>query len=183
MKNYSKMPSYDLIKIFDKIMSFDEDDLNKDVYNLKKSYPNDFWKIYREIEYRNIYKKENSNKVFVGIVGTRSRNDKDDYYLVSEIFTKLFVNLKNIVIVSGLCSKGGDRFAVLLYQKYRTEKLWFPAEWYLGKHAGFVRNTEIARWSDYLIACVDPKRKGGTEDTIKKWENFHKDNPHRLYIV
>ena len=35
--------------------------------------------------------------------------------------------------------------------------------------AGFVRNGDIAKDSDVLIACVAPDRTGGTEDTIKKF--------------
>lgn len=41
----------------------------------------------------------------------------------------------------------------------------------------YARNTLIAQDSDKLIACVAPDRKGGTEDTIKKFVKLHgKDN-------
>ncbi len=117
-------------------------------------------------------------------MGTRRRDELDDLRLIVNEFRKLYNPSKDIVVVSGLCPQGADRFAAdNIYQKFRTRKLWFPAEWHLGRHAGFVRNTEIARWSDWLIATPAPDRKGGTEDTIKKWQRFHKDNLERLIIV
>ena len=170
MRNYSKVGDEGLLELFEFIMSYDPDDYGKSPRRLLSSYPNDFWKIYREIEHRKIYKKP-EDAVFIGIVGTRRRDTAEDLFLVINEFNKFFV--EDIVIVSGLCPKGGDRFATLIYQKHETNKLWFPAEWSLGRHAGFVRNTEIARWSDYLIATPAPDRKGGTEDTIKKFTKFH----------
>ena len=172
MRDYSKMDDDLLISLFLSIMAFDPDDVGKSPLELRKSYPNDFWKIYREIEHREIYKKP-IDYLFVGIVGSRSRDTVEDLFLVVNEFNKLEWQKEEIVIVSGLCPKGGDRFATLIYQKNETMKLWFPPEWSLGRHAGFVRNTEIARWSNYLIATPSPNRKGGTEDTIKKFTRFH----------
>ena len=40
--------------------------------------------------------------------------------------------------------------------------------------AGFIRNTPIAGHADILIACVSDDRTGGTEDTIKKYEEMGK---------
>jgi len=177
MRDYTKMDDDLLMSLFYSIMAYDPDDFGKTVRQLAKSYPNDFWKIYREIEHRQIYKKPDDYQ-FIGIVGTRRRNTPGDLHLVVNEFQKFrkaveLVGNINIVIVSGLCPKGGDKFATMIYSKYKTKKLWFPPEWNLGRHAGFVRNTEIARWSDYLIATPSPDRKGGTEDTIKKFVRFH----------
>jgi hypothetical protein len=147
---------------------------------LTASYPNDFWKIYREIEHRGIYKKPDDYQ-FIGMVGTRKRDSIDDISLAIVEFHKIQDPYKTTVMVSGLCPKGGDRFATVIYRKLKTMKLWFPAEWSIGRHAGFVRNTEIARWSDDLIAVVSPDRKGGTEDTVKKFTRFHGHD--RLVIV
>jgi len=172
MRDYAKMSSMNLLETFVKIMVYDPDDYGKTVRQLTKSYPNDFWKIYREVEHRKIFNKGEDYQ-YIGIVGTRRRDVGSDLYLIIKEFDKIRKKDKNVVIVSGLCPKGGDKFATMLYQKHETDKLWFPAEWSLGRHAGFVRNTEIARWSDYLIAVVSPDRKGGTEDTIKKFTRFH----------
>lgn len=172
MRNYSETSNELLLSLFYSIMAFDKADDGKSVRELTKAYPNDFWKIYREVEHRKIWHEALSDYVFVGIVGSRRRDTAEDLFLVVNEFNKI-PNKDNIIIVSGLCPSGGDRFATLIYQKHRTMKLWFPAEWSIGRHAGFVRNTEIARWSDYLIATPASNRKGGTEDTIKKFTRFH----------
>jgi len=125
----------------------------------------------------------------IGIIGTRSRNSEEDLISTEIAFANVYT--KGDTICSGLCPQGGDRFAVLLAKKYNTLKLWFPPKWddlkapnaYIkynkyGKaynaRAAFTRDTDIARESDILIACVAKDRKGGTEDTIKKWKEFHK---------
>jgi len=131
------------------------------------------------------------NKV-IGIIGTRSRNSEEDFQPTEKAFLEVYE--KGDTICSGLCPKGGDRFAVLLANQLKlpnNKRLWFPAKWddlkapnvrikynKYGKPynaaAGFARDTDIARESDILIACVAKDRKGGTEDTIKKWKEFHK---------
>ena len=126
----------------------------------------------------------------IGIIGTRSRDTREDLLLVEVAFLKIYEPGDRIC--SGLCKEGGDRFAVIIVEKYQTPKLWFPAKWddldapgarikynIYGKPynatAGFIRNTDIARESDELIACVAANRKGGAEDTITKWQQFHPD--------
>jgi hypothetical protein len=104
----------------------------------------------------------------IGIIGSRRRDSEEDFKLTEEAFLKVYE--PGDTICSGLCPRGGDRFAVLLSEKYGTEKLWFKPRWDIyGKGAGFVRKTDIANNSDVLIACVAEDRKGGTEDTIKKF--------------
>lgn len=111
--------------------------------------------------------------ITIGIIGTRRRDTNTDFLLVEEKFLKFYD--EGDIICSGLCSKGGDRFAVILSQKYNTKTIWFPADWKrYGKGAGYIRNTDIAKNSDILIACVATDRKGGTEDTIKKYLKFGK---------
>jgi hypothetical protein len=131
----------------------------------------------------------------IGIIGTRSRDTHEDLLLVELAFLKIYEPGDRIC--SGLCPEGGDRFAVILVKKYNTPKLWFPPKWddldvlgtrikytKYGKpynaNAGFIRNTDIARESDELIACVALNRRGGTEDTIKKWLGFH---PNGILIL
>lgn len=109
----------------------------------------------------------------IGIIGTRRRDTNDDFLLVEKAF--LEVRQPGDRICSGFCPKGGDRFAVLLAEMYTTPTLWFPADWNkYGRGAGFKRNTDIARESDILIACVADDRAGGTEDTIRKFEKLGK---------
>jgi len=113
----------------------------------------------------------------IGIIGTRKRDRAADYRLVEEKFFSIYNS--GDWICSGGCPKGGDRFAEKIAKKYGIPILIFYPDWNrYGKGAGFIRNTFIAEKSDYLIACVTDDRIGGTEDTIKKFENKEK-----LYLV
>ena len=110
----------------------------------------------------------------IGIVGTRSRDSQVDCDIVEKALLDVYEN--GDTICSGLCPSGADRFAVILAEKYNIKTMWFPAEWdKFGKSAGIVRNTDIAKNSDMLIACVADNRQGGTEDTIRKFRRFHGD--------
>ena len=126
----------------------------------------------------------------IGIIGTRRRDGINDYIAVLNQFIKIYE--PGDAICSGLCPQGGDRFAVIIADILKLpddKRIWFPADWNNLKapgarikrnkygpynaNAGFIRNTDIARSSDILIACVAQDRKGGTEDTISKFAAFH----------
>jgi hypothetical protein len=131
----------------------------------------------------------------IGIIGSRRRDTEEDFKKTLNVFNKIYQ--KGDIICSGLCPHGGDWFAVLislgldwisdtierrkLYKLVAGEhktfipSIWFPAEWKkYGRAAGFKRNTDIAKMSDILIACVSLDRTGGTEDTIKKYTKLNK---------
>jgi len=156
-----------LLQQFNLWIKHNEADYNKSIYEVTKEWLG-FWDIWKEIKARKFeYKKE--NQLYIGIVGTRSRDHYEDFHICQEEFKKHYTN-KEIVIVSGLCSKGADKFALFISRNSGTKKLWFPAEWEkYGTKAGIIRNTDIALVSDILIAMVRPDRKGGTEDTIIKF--------------
>ena len=117
----------------------------------------------------------------IGIVGSRKRDDSISFESVKNAFLKVYQ--KGDTICSGLCSKGADRFAVILSEQYNTKTIWYPALWTKnGISAGYKRNTDIAKMSDILIACVSPDRTGGTEDTIKKYYRY-KYGSDNLIIV
>ena len=110
----------------------------------------------------------------IGIIGSRRRDEEEDFQKVSDEF--LLNYLKGDSIISGGCPKGGDRFAERLAKLYRVPIKIYHADWKkYGKPAGPIRNTDIAKESDILIACVSSDRTGGTEDTIKKFKKFHPD--------
>lgn len=113
----------------------------------------------------------------IGIVGTRTKDGLPYYHKIKAVLETIIEPEDRIC--SGLCPKGGDRFAVMLAKKYGNgTPLWFPAEWpKYGRAAGFKRNTDIAKNSDILIAVVADDRTGGTEDTIKK---FRKEHPNAI---
>lgn len=106
--------------------------------------------------------------MIIGIVGTRRRDTEDDYLKVLIEFHKVYKDGDEIV--SGGCPEGGDRFAEVIAKRLQIPIKIYYARWKkLGKCAGFVRNGDIARDANILIACVSSDRTGGTEDTIKKF--------------
>jgi hypothetical protein len=91
------------------------------------------------------------------IAGSRTFNDLDtltktcDYYLQ---------NQKEIEIVSGTAA-GADTLGEMyaLTRNYPVKR--FPAEWKkYGKAAGYLRNEEMAKYADALIAFWDGISKG-----------------------
>lgn len=124
----------------------------------------------------------------IGVVGSRRRDDFWDFYRVARrfIWWKKWAEKRGykVIVVSGPMTKdegrtwitptGGDRFAVILANHFNLERRWFPADWAIyGNVAGFKRNKDVAELCDVLIPCVARNRKGGTEDTIKKFVKFH----------
>lgn len=140
----------------------------------------------------------------IGVVGSRRRDTKEDFELVKKKFFEIYTKYDKIC--SGLCPTGSDWSAVLISLdrewiedkkererlnqrirndktiKYVIEPVWFPADWKkYGKSAGFLRNTDIAKISNVLIATPSADRTGGTEDTIKKFQKFHPEG--RLILI
>jgi hypothetical protein len=122
----------------------------------------------------------------IGIIGSRRRDTEEDFQLLHNKFLELYE--EGDVICSGGCKKGGDRFAEILIDLYNTQKIIHLPEfvpkgsprWAYTK-ANYARNTLIAQSSDILIACVASDRKGGTEDTIKKFEKIKSKD--KIYLV
>jgi len=109
----------------------------------------------------------------IGIVGSRRRYSREDYILIKDKFLKYYED--GDIIVSGGCKTGADRFAETIARDLGITIIIHHADWKNnGKTAGFIRNTKIAEDSDILLACVSEDRKGGTEDTIKKYEKLGK---------
>jgi hypothetical protein len=102
----------------------------------------------------------------VGVIGSRNFND---YELVKETLTKLDITL----LVSG-GAKGAD----LLGERYASENnittLIFKPDWERhGRGAGMIRNTDIVKNSDIVVAFWDGSSKG-TLDSIRKVEKLNK---------
>jgi len=108
----------------------------------------------------------------IGIIGTRKRDELDDYQNIRSAFDKIYE--KGDRICSGGCPTGGDRFAGGIAKTTGIPIIIFYPAWdTYGRGAGFIRNGLIAKESDVLIACVSKDRTGGTEDTIKKFKKEH----------
>lgn len=117
----------------------------------------------------------------IGIIGTRKRDTSAAARVIINKFEEIYE--EGDWICSGGCGKGGDRFAeqiaksrgipiIIFYPNYK--KYGSPASL-------FIRNGEVAKTSDIIIACVvNPedgidkvlgRTKGGTEDTLRKFIN------------
>jgi hypothetical protein len=96
------------------------------------------------------------------IAGSR---DFDDYEVLRKYCDFLLQSQKDIEIVSGT-AKGADH----LGERYAIERGYkvtrFPADWNKhGKAAGYIRNEEMAKYGDALIAFWNGNSKG-TEHMI-----------------
>lgn len=83
----------------------------------------------------------------------------DDYDLL-KIYCGRIIGDRTIEVVSG-CAKGAD----ILGERYADEKGFiisrFPAQWdKFGKKAGYLRNEEMAKYADGLIAFWDGESRG-----------------------
>lgn len=134
-------------------------------------------------------------KLYVGVIGTRRRDTDADHRATQDAFLKILSTAAGlqwrarggIVIVSGGCPQGGDRFAEMIAEEYRLElilhrpdkKAYLDVqERWRSTRQNYARNELVARDSrDVLIACVSPDRTGGTEDTIKRYRRIHGREP------
>lgn len=128
----------------------------------------------------------------IGIVGTRKRDYNDTRTKIVKKFFEIYE--KGDWICSGGCPKGGDRFAEEIAEEHGIPIITFYPAWNdlkapgaviryrYGKpynaNAGFARNTPIAQISHVIIASVAPDRKGGTEDTLRKFKAEGKSDVH-----
>ena len=113
------------------------------------------------------------------IIGSRRRDSVEDYHCVLREFKKWYDY--GDVLVSGGCPKGGDLFAEVIANNlqipiiihYPKKPLPGLPKWDYAK-VMYERNTVVVNEAEedtVVIACVSPDRKGGTEDTIKKWRS------------
>lgn len=112
--------------------------------------------------------------MFLGIVGSRRRNSEADKNLIREK-VQTFLGQGPVVLVSGGCKKGADRFAEELAEELDLEIIVHlpdlsrcKQKWEFTKEY-FKRDKLIAQKADVLIACVAADRKGGTEKTIDEF--------------
>ena len=114
----------------------------------------------------------------IGIVGSRRRNTSADKTVVYRQFLELYEIGDHIV--SGGCPSGADNFAEWVAKIEQVPITIHYARWKQHGTAGFIRNKNIARDADVLIACVASDRTGGTENTINHFVSFDKG---RVYLV
>ncbi len=98
----------------------------------------------------------------LAIVGGR---EFSDYELLKSSLKQLQKDRTVIQVVSG-GARGADTLGERWADENGIDKKIFPAQWdRYGKHAGFIRNKDIVRNCDEVIAFWDGKSRG-TADTI-----------------
>ena len=65
----------------------------------------------------------------------------------------------SVSIVSGM-ARGADMLAYNFAKQNNVQVHCFKADWNLGRHAGFLRNEDMGRFADELIAFWDGQSKG-----------------------
>lgn len=87
--------------------------------------------------------------------------DFNDYPLLAKTMDELLVNIRDEIIIISGTAKGADT----LGERYAAERgysvRFFPADWKnYGKKAGFLRNEEMAKNADALVAFWDGESRG-----------------------
>lgn len=105
------------------------------------------------------------NEGNLAIIGSRSFNNFS--YAKRKILEIITTNKIPITkIISGGAS-GADKIAEIFAEKFNIPITVLKADWSKGIQAGVVRNTDIIKTADYVIAFWDGKSPG-TADSIKK---------------
>ena len=107
--------------------------------------------------------------------------DFNDFSLVEENIHALAMGIyadKAVSIVSGM-ARGADVLGYQFALKHNVRVYTFPAKWDLyGKRAGFLRNEEMGRFADVLLAFWDGQSRG-TKHMIEFMAKLGKDH----YII
>lgn len=95
------------------------------------------------------------------IAGGREFNDYD--LLKKSVDEFIIDNLSDtdteIEIVSGR-ARGADKLGEKYAKEYGYSVVCFPADWSLGRRAGFLRNKDMAEYADSCICFWDQESKG-----------------------
>jgi hypothetical protein len=101
------------------------------------------------------------------IAGSRSINDK--WTIIEAVGATDWIIDE---VVSG-AANGVDKLGEQWADIHNIPVKQFPADWEIGKHAGYVRNVQMAQYADALIAIWDGKSKG-TLHMISAMVNINK---------
>lgn len=123
---------------------------------------------------------DNSSFIKIAIVGSRRRNSPRDKAIVFNLVFKLKeLYGDNLVVISGGCRKGADKFAKLACRKYDVkldeylpDKVHKSESYHAAVARFYARNYTIAENCQELYAMVSEDRTGGTENTIGYADNL-----------
>ncbi len=89
--------------------------------------------------------------------------DFNDYELlkkeVSIFIESCNVDISDIEIVSGT-ARGADLLGEKYAKEYNIKIKRFPADWSLGKSAGYIRNKQMSEYATYCICFWNNESKG-----------------------
>ena len=86
----------------------------------------------------------------------------------------------DIIIISGMAT-GPDEIAANYASDKHIPLITFPAEWKrYGKKAGFIRNSEMLKHAEYVIAFYDGQ-SNGTKHTLREAKKLHK--PCKTFVL
>lgn len=106
----------------------------------------------------------------VAVVGGR---DFKDYSLLRNTLNNLYGEVCPITVVSG-GARGADNLAEKYAKCYNMNLKVFKADWETyGKSAGMIRNKEIVKYADEVVAFWNGESKG-TKNTIDTAEKMGK---------
>lgn len=92
--------------------------------------------------------------------------DFNNYNLLKSKLNFYFQNIEVKEIVSG-AARGTDTLGEQYAKEHNIPIRQFPADWGLGRMAGPLRNEEMAKYADALVAFWDGKSRG-TNDMINR---------------
>ena len=114
-------------------------------------------------------------KIKLIVAGSRQVFSIDLVMYVLNIYgfgDKQIVNKVSQIISGG--ARGVDKLGEQIGNYYKIPIKCFPADWdNKGKGAGYIRNAEMAKYSDILLAVWDGKSKG-TKHMISCMEKLNK---------
>lgn len=97
-----------------------------------------------------------ANRIIVA--GTRGYNNRLEFH---ETLVKYIDNFdSNILFISGAAPSGADRLIIEWCEKFKYPCLQCPADWSLGKSAGYKRNYEMSIIASQLLAFHDGQSPG-----------------------
>jgi hypothetical protein len=85
--------------------------------------------------------------------------DFNDFNYLEKVLIEIGDLYEDIIIVSGN-ARGADKLAIEFAQKHDAMVEIYPADWSLGKSAGYIRNQQMADISNVLVAFWDGTSKG-----------------------
>lgn len=93
------------------------------------------------------------------VAGSRGWDDRMVFHELMVEYTNRFD--EPILFISGAAPSGADRLIIQWCKKFKYPCLEMPADWdNLGRPAGFIRNTEMAKVASHLVAFYNGSSPG-----------------------